>query len=133
MARDRDWHETFKQWTAASSEHEEALGANARGLIRQALHEHEPLALRRFETYATGSYRNNTNVRYGSDIDVAVVLHDRVFYDLPNSGSPSVAMLEPYPPFHTPMFDLTSFRNEVYHALCERFGGARVGPLCQRS
>ena len=118
----RDWCETFKIWAKPPSETEEAKGSNAARMIREALREYPPLKARNFDVYATGSYRNNTNVRLGSDIDVAVALRD-VFYDeYPIDGTLSRDVLG----FTSASYGLTEFRKDVGNALVVRFGPSGV-------
>ena len=72
LARAR-WDALFRRWSKPLSDTEEAKADNAARIIRDALRAYPPLEFRNVEVYATGSYRNNTNVRGESDIDVAAV------------------------------------------------------------
>ncbi|WP_395840503.1 nucleotidyltransferase domain-containing protein [Cystobacter fuscus] len=119
----KDWHETFKTWAKPPSETEEAKGSHAAEMIRKAIRGSEVLAVKNIDVYATGSYRNNTNTRLGGDIDVAVVLKDAAFYDLPQSG----------PTFQTlgikeggVVYGFAPFREDVGKALRAVFGVSNV-------
>jgi hypothetical protein len=68
--------------------------------------------------YATGSYRNNTNVKLASDIDVAIVLTEAVYYELPSTGSPMRTELG----LGEVTYGLVEFRNDVAKALEAKFG-----------
>lgn len=111
------WSDTFKRWAKPLSDTEEAMADNAASIIRGALKAYAPLASVDFEVYATGSYRNNTNVRGESDIDVAAVCHDMFFYDLPIGQLPRTFGLG------TPsVYSFSDFRADVQAALAARFG-----------
>ncbi len=118
----KDWHETFKSWAKPPTETEEEKGSLAANTIRAAVRESPALASRNFEVYATGSYRNNTNVELASDIDVAIVLTEAVYYELPPTGSPTRAELG----FKDATYGLDHFRNDVAKALLAKFGARGV-------
>jgi hypothetical protein len=120
----RDWHELFKSWSKPPTETEEAKGSTAAEMIKDALRSYPPLQQRIFDVYPTGSYRNNTNVRLGSDIDVAVVLRNTFYYDFPPSGSWTKEMLAISDSKHS----LDDFRDEVGVALSLKFGAAGMTP-----
>jgi hypothetical protein len=118
----RDWHETFKSWAKAPTETEEAKGSLAAATINRAVRESPALASRKFEVYATGSYRNNTNVKLASDIDVAIVLTETIYCDYPTAGSPTRAELG----FTDATYGLVQFRDDVAKALVAKFGAPGV-------
>ena len=118
----RDWKSLFISWSKPASDTEEAKGARAARMIRQAIHEHEPLKTKQTRVYATGSYRNNTNTRLESDIDVAVVLHDCFFPEYPSGKRPQASDLG-----HTDVsYSLSNFRTDVGRALASKFGASSV-------
>lgn len=114
----KDWVEIFKQWSKPPTEQEEEKGAKAAQMINDALREYEPLKQRNFDVYATGSYRNNTNVREGSDIDIGIVSQDSFFYKLPEAGIPTKEMAG----IIDAKYGLVEFRNDVREALKKKFG-----------
>lgn len=114
----KDWHESFKSWAKPPTETEEAKGSLAATTISAAVRESPALANRKFEVYATGSYRNNTNVKLASDIDVAIVLTEAVYYQLPPTGSPTLAEIG----LTDVTYGLVEFRNDVAKALEAKFG-----------
>jgi hypothetical protein len=118
----KDWHETFKSWAKPPTETEEAKGSLAAVTINNAVRESAALASRRFEVYATGSYRNNTNVKLASDIDVAIVLLETVYCDYPPTGSPTRAELG----VTDATYQLVDFRSDVAKALEAKFGARGV-------
>jgi tRNA nucleotidyltransferase (CCA-adding enzyme) len=70
----RDWATTFEAWGSPPSEAEETERRRTETEIDSALRAHRPLQDKRISVYAKGSYRRGTNVRRGSDIDIAVEL-----------------------------------------------------------
>jgi len=113
----RDWAELFKAWSKPPSDSEEAKATRAAGMINDAVRQTGILNHRNFQVYATGSYRNNTNVKGGSDVDVALVLQSAFFYTLPAGVTASMVGLGAQP-----VATLTQFRSEVHRALVQRFG-----------
>lgn len=113
----RDWHELFKAWSKPPSDTEEAKATRSAGMINDAVRQTGILNARDFRVYATGSYRNNTNVKGGSDVDVALVLQSAFFYTLPAGITASMVGLGPQP-----VATLTQFRSEVHRALAQKFG-----------
>jgi hypothetical protein len=112
-----NWGELFKRWKDPLSDSEEQMADNAASIIRGAIEQHEGLAKRNVEVYATGSYHNNTNVRGESDIDVAVVCHDTFFYDIPDGQqAQSFGLTTPA------TYQFSTFRADVEAALRTRFG-----------
>lgn len=116
----RDWHELFKGWSKPPTEAEEAKGSRAADMIRDALRSYPALQERTFDVYPTGSYRNNTNVRLDSDIDVAVVLRDAVYNVFPSDGSLTREMLG----LSDAQYGLDHFREDVRKALVQKFGSS---------
>lgn len=120
----RDWHEEFKSWAKPPTEIEEKKGSLAADMIRDALQSYPPLQNRQFSVYATGSYRNNTNVQLDSDIDVAIVLHDAVFHELPDNNVPSRQTLGLQPA----QYGFDTFRQDVGVALERKVGPTGITP-----
>ena len=112
-----DWSVTFARWSTPPSDTEEQKAERAARMIREALKEYEPLARRNVEVYPTGSFHNNTNVRSESDIDVAAVCHDSIFYDVPAGWTAATAGIS------TPAsYSFNQFRDDVQAALQRKFG-----------
>jgi hypothetical protein len=120
----RDWHELFKTWSKPPTEGEEAKGSKAAEMISDALRSYPALQKRNFGVYSTGSYRNNTNVRLDSDIDVAVVLRDAVYNVFPSDGTVTREMLG----LSDAQYGLTEFREDVSAALVGKFGFSGMTP-----
>ena len=120
----RDWHETFKTWANPPSDTEEEKGSRAARMINDAVRSSSTLAAKNFDVYASGSYRNNTNVRLASDIDIAIVLKDTIYYEFPASGSPTREELG----LTDATYRLEHFRDDVGKALVAQFGAPNVTP-----
>jgi hypothetical protein len=114
----RAWHELFKTWSKPPSKMEEEKGSTAADMIKDALRSYPALRQRNFTVYPTGSYRNNTNVRLGSDIDVAVMLRDAAHYDFPADRSLTWEMLG----IPNATYGFFEFRDDVGAALAQKFG-----------
>ena len=68
----RDWETTFRLWSKPSSDTEEEKCNNTERMIRAAISESPVLSKRNVEVFAQGSYKNNTNVRQDSDVDIKI-------------------------------------------------------------
>ncbi len=111
------WGDRFKRWSKPFSDSEETMADNAATVIRAAIDNYDGLSERNIEVYPTGSYHNNTNVRGESDIDVAVVCHDSMFYDVPSGDTAArFGITTPAP------YSFADFRKDVHDALEARFG-----------
>lgn len=116
----RDWHEQFKRWAKPPSDTEEQKGSAAAEMIRGAIRASEALKDKNVEVYATGSYRNNTNIRLSSDIDIAVVLHNSVYSEKPPGLTDAILGFSPA------TYLLDHLRADVGAALVARFGSTGV-------
>ncbi len=67
-----DWDTTLQNWIKPPSDAEEARRDNTEALIRTALDDYKPLPNAVIRVFAQGSYKNKTNVRLLSDVDIAV-------------------------------------------------------------
>lgn len=114
-----DWHEQFKQWAKPPTDSEEAKASKAAELISKAVRETQILAGVNFKVYPTGSYRNNTNIKLGSDIDVALVLTDAIYCSLPDGLTTADVGLG-----RDASYGMVDFRRDVGRALAAQFGSA---------
>src|SRR6185437_13971120 len=105
----RNWDQTLKDFAETINENDQARGSTAREKINAAVRAAPSLASKNIEIRVTGSYHNQTNIRAGSDVDIAVVLHDVIFYDLPADGSLTKAMLG----FKDSDYTFFAWRNDV--------------------
>ncbi|WP_433926691.1 nucleotidyltransferase domain-containing protein [Sorangium cellulosum] len=118
----RNWDQTLKDWAETINATDEERGRSAREAIQQAIRGAPKLEQKGIDVFVTGSYRNNTNTRADSDIDVAVVLRDLAFYEFPADGSVTREILG----LRTSDYSFGAFRNDVEAALQARFGTGNV-------
>jgi hypothetical protein len=76
-----DWEQTFRTWSKPSSDHECEKQENAESMVGDAIRSYEPLEGREIKIIPQGSYRNNTNVRQESDVDICVCCMEPFFAD----------------------------------------------------
>lgn len=113
----RDWEAQFRQWASPPGKTEEQRCDNAVKAIKNALEASKELKFRNIQVFAQGSYRNNTNVRKDSDVDIGVLCTDTYFYDLP-SESATAAQFGIIPA----TYSYADFKNDVGAALAAYFG-----------
>ena len=70
----RDWQSFFETWARPPSDTETSEAERTVEQVRGALAQWPALQHRDFRVYLKGSYRSRTNVRRGSDVDLAVEL-----------------------------------------------------------
>lgn len=116
-----DWEQTFRAWSKPSSDTESEKQENAERMVGDALRMHEPLQARDIKIIAQGSYRNNTNVRQESDVDICICCMNPFFadytfadYTATDIGNVSAA------------YSYTQFKAEVQAALEAKFGKAGI-------
>jgi predicted nucleotidyltransferase len=127
----RDWQATFESWGAPPSTTEEEERDRTEAEIRKAL---EPLAsTRQFRVYPKGSYRRGTNVRRGSDIDMAVELrgtpNEQSFrvkkaFEAESLTDADLGLIDISTPGE--LLDMANFKRDVYNALVEAYGTRAV-------
>lgn len=127
----RDWGSWFDTWGQPPSQTEiEEIGRTERE-IKAALDEHERLSDKRIRVFGKGSHVRGTNVRRGSDVDIAVELRGdertgdswitkRAFHakDMSNEDLGLVSINLGY--------DVAQLKTDVYDALVARFGLSAV-------
>jgi hypothetical protein len=79
-----DWEETFSSWAKGPGTTEQAKCENAETAIRKALAAHDELSEMDISVFPQGSYRNRTNVKEDSDVDICVRLNSTFFPDYPS-------------------------------------------------
>jgi len=73
--------ERLSSWAAPPSEAERQKCDRTATQIRNAIDKSEALSVHSIAVFAQGSYRNNTNIRHDSDVDVCVLCTDVFFSD----------------------------------------------------
>jgi hypothetical protein len=116
----QNWEEKFKRWAAPPGKTEEERCSNAEKAIRNAVNASDKLNHRNIRIFTQGSYRNNTNVRADSDVDVGILCFDTFFYDLPETYTRENFDISPATYYYE------QFKNEVGEALISYFGSGAV-------
>ena len=116
----RDWETQFRQWASPPSKTEQGRCDNAVSVIRNAIKASDKLKYRNVSVFVQGSYRNNTNVRKESDVDIGIICTDSLFNAYPPNMTMANFNLSPatylYP----------QFKNEVEEALVDYLGRKAV-------
>lgn len=110
------WEDTFRRWGKAPGTTEQTKCENAETAIRKAIAADFTLSNKSVTVFAQGSYRNRTNVRQDSDVDICVFCTDTFFYDLPEGMTRTEAGIV-VASYHYP-----EYKNDVEHALVDFFG-----------
>ena len=118
----RDWPSILATWSGPPSDTEDERCANAERMVKEAIRNDPVLAARTIRVYTHGSYRNNTNVKRESDVDVGVCLLDTFYDDYSFAAGLSRADTGVTPSTYT----AAQFMNELGAALYAQFGGGGV-------
>lgn len=116
----QQWEDQFRSWAKPPSQSEVDRLANAEKAIREAIWAHDKLKTRNIRVFTQGSYRNRTNVRRESDVDVGVLCYDTFFYVVPQGTSRETFGIDPA------TYHYEQFKNDVGQALVNYFGAAAV-------
>jgi hypothetical protein len=120
-------------WTSPAFGNEDERRESTEKLISEAIKAHSFLSTLPLKVYAKGSYKNNTNVRRDSDVDVAVEYTDILMFDYQGGATQEQAWqargIEPYsgPLLATGGgFDIDRFKDSIGEALIGAFGQQAV-------
>ncbi len=116
----QNWEEKFKRWAAPPGKTEEKRCSNAEKAIRNAINSSDKLNHRNIRIFTQGSYRNNTNVKADSDVDVGILCFDTFFHDFPEGYNRESFGITPA------TYHYEQFKNEVGEALISHFGSGAV-------
>ena len=117
-----DWEDTFRKWSKPSSDTEQAKSENAESMIRAAIRDCPVLSQHTIEVFAQGSYRNNTNVRQDSDVDICVRCMDTFFSEMSDVQGLTLQGAG----LVTATYSYAQFKNDVGSALVTKFGSKGV-------
>ncbi|OGW16173.1 MAG: hypothetical protein A2035_03140 [Nitrospirae bacterium GWA2_42_11] len=118
----RDWETVFRNWAKPSSDTEQQKCGNAVKMVCDAISGDSALSQKNIEVFPQGSYRNNTNVRQDSDVDICVCLLDVCLVDFSMSG----ALTDQIVGLNSSDYTYGEFKNSVEKALVAKFGRANV-------
>lgn len=112
----RDWESDFRAWSKPPTATEGERCSNAESVVRNAIRGYAGFATRNIEVFAQGSYRNGTNVRADSDVDVCVRCMDVCYTAFPDGGSNAdVGLVDA-------TYTYAEFKNDVQAALVAYLG-----------
>ena len=116
----RDWESDFRKWAKPPGVTEEQRIENAEKSIRNAIRASEELRNREVRVFTQGSYKNNTNVRGDSDVDIAVVAYQTFFPYYPEGTTKETFGNV------SSNYRYATFKNQVEQALADHFGRTAV-------
>jgi len=114
----RDWDTVLRSWSSPSSDTEDQKCKNAERMVKDAISNDDILSKHRIEVFAQGSYRNNTNVRLESDVDICVRLMDTFSPNYIHANGLTNELLG----FIDSTYTYPRFKNDVERALKNKFG-----------
>lgn len=120
-----NWEDQFRRWSGPASDTEDDKRDRTERAIREAIQDSLELSGRIIRVFAKGSYKNNTNVRLDSDVDVAVEFQEIFYWDATNDAagmSRADLGITPYSGSYPP----ERFKDDVERALVSRFGRSAV-------
>lgn len=110
----------FRQWAKPPTATEDQRCENAENVVRNAVRSFSAFSERNIEVFAQGSYRNGTNVRANSDVDICVCCSDVCFVDLPTGYTDSYFGLV------DASYTYSEFKDDVEQALIDYLGKSAV-------
>lgn len=116
----RNWEDSFILWAKPPGKTEQERCENAAQAVRNAIKASDKLKDRGIKIFTQGSYRNNTNVRQDSDVDVGILCYDTFFMDLPEGYTRENFGITPA------TYHYSQFKNDVGEALIAYFGSSSV-------
>lgn len=119
-----DWDRKFETWKQPSGTDEATKCENAERIIRNAISRSAALNKRDIRVAAHGSYRNNTNVRQNSDVDIYVCCYDTFFHDFSHAQDFDKDTVGITPAIYL----YPQFKSELQDALLAAFGPSGVTP-----
>ena len=116
----RDWEQTFRHWGSPPSQTEQDKCDNAERAIRKAISASEKLQNLDIKIFPKGSYRNRTNARLSSDVDICVLCYNTINVSYPEGMTDNDTGLTPA------SYHYSDYKNDVQNALVDYFGSNSV-------
>jgi hypothetical protein len=113
--------EQLANWTRPAFGNEEQLAADTEAAIRNAINNHQTLRGMDIRIVPKGSFKNNTNVRRDSDVDIAVVNQRHISMEYTDGATMAHTGLMPYTGISA-----ADYKAAVGQALRSEFGAANV-------
>lgn len=118
----QQWEPVFTAWSVGPGTTEKEKCENTEKAIRKAIDADSALNSRTIRIFAQGSYRNHTNVRQDSDVDICVLCTDICFTDYSSAEGIDDSKVG----LSTSSYTYAMFKNEVGTALRNYFGASVV-------
>ena len=118
-----NWPAKFQMWCDPPSTTEDERCQNAERMIKDAIRDCLELSMFNIDVFAQGSYKANTNIRLGSDVDVCICLRDACFVKYPSGYQDADYGLS-----DNQLISFADFRERVRKALVAKFGHTNVKP-----
>lgn len=119
---DAERNELLATWKNPPSDAEEQRAENACRIVTNSIKKSPDLAKWDIEVFIQGSYKNNTNVRLHSDVDICVRLNDNFTTDYkfsPGRSDTSEGIV-------AATYTYAQFKNDLQRALITAFGASNV-------
>ena len=120
ISMNQQWEDKFSFWAQSPSKTETERAQNAEQMVRNAIKASSALNARDVKVFAQGSYRNRTNIRRESDVDIGVVCYDTFFFENPPDTTRETLGIQ------AASYDYDQFKNDVGQALVDYFGSGAV-------
>ena len=117
----QEWEERFATWAQPPSFTSREKANRAESAVRAAVSASAALGVHNVSVFPQGSYRNRTNVRRDSDVDICVLTDEMCFFDIRSGKQPAeygITVPGPYP--------YSPFKNDVGAALGDYIGWGSV-------
>lgn len=118
----KDLETLLSRWAEPPSDTEQTRCENAERVIKNAIKASDAIKNRSIRVFVQGSYRNNTNVRKDSDVDICVCLMDTFTTDYhfaPNLSDETFGITKA-------TYTQSQFKNDLGAALIDAFGKENV-------
>ena len=112
----RDWEQIFRNWGSPPSQTEQDKCDNAERAIRKAISASARLKDSDITVFPKGSYRNRTNARLSSDVDICVLCRNTINVDYPEG------MTDDDTGLHPATYHYSDYKNDIENALVGYFG-----------
>lgn len=109
--------------TKPASRSEEDKLINAESMARSAINSDPTLKSKNIEIFGQGSYKNNTNIRLNSDVDINIKYEDAFYYYIPNDKKEEDYGLDK---LGKSSYSFSQFKDDVEEALAQSFGRNQV-------
>ncbi len=121
--------EQLKKWWSAPSQTEMIKIKHTKDLIEKKLKEFLPIdEIKRvnnlgsfnYEVYLQWSYKNSTNIRFDSDVDIVIQLNSVFGYNINNLTNNEVELYKKS--YASSNYNFKNFKNDIFKALQNAFG-----------